>query len=111
MSRLATQMAQYGNTNALFFSSPRYGCADEPLLDSAFVNARMVDGAGIPQASSLKELQSWLCQRSSAQLDMYHGKDTDEFRLLTPAMGPIEGLVKTIMPVTKLGSIILVSSI
>ena len=73
------------------------------------MNARIIDNTGTPEESSLQQLRLWLGQRSSGQVDMYKDKEWHEFRMLALAKGPIEKLVKAIMPLTRLGRVILVS--
>lgn len=77
--------------------------------DAAWVHAKLVDNAEAPEESSLDQLRLWLDQRSIGQIDMYRHKEWHEFRMLASAKGPIEKLVKAVMPISRLGRIILVS--
>lgn len=69
----------------------------------------MVDNADAPEETSLDELRIWLDQRSRDQFDLYRNKEWHNFRMLAPAKGPIEKLVKAFMPLSTLGRMILVS--
>lgn len=111
LSRLAESVAQYGRFNAdsLYHISNTHRTTDSRAQDAAWVNAKIIDNTGAPEDSSLQQLRLWLDQRSSGQVDMYRDKEWHEFRMLALEKGPIEKLVKAIMPLTRIGRIILVS--
>lgn len=67
-----------------------------------------MDDSESPRETSLQQLKLWLAQRSKGQLDQYRGSDADAFRKLGPRVGPIEELIKAIIPVTKAGAVLLV---
>lgn len=77
--------------------------------DAALVHAKMIDNAEAPEESTLDQLRLWLDQRSRGQAEMYRNKEWHEFRMLASAKGPIEKLVKAMMPISRLGRIFLVS--
>lgn len=77
--------------------------------DAAWAHAKMVDNADVPEESSLDQLRLWLDQRSRDQVCLYKNKEWHEFRMLAPGKGPIEKLVKALMPLSRLGRIMLVS--
>lgn len=62
-----------------------------------------------PHKGSLEEARLWLSMRSRSQLALYKSSDPDAFRMVGPRVGPMERLVKTLVPVTKLGSVLYVS--
>lgn len=78
--------------------------------DAAWEHARLVDTAETPEESTLDELRLWLDQRSTGQAAMYRNKKWHEFRMLASPKGPIEKLVKALMPLSRLGRIFLVST-
>ena len=77
--------------------------------DAAWAHAKMVDNADVPEESSFDQLRLWLDQRSRDQVCLYKNKEWHEFRMLAPGKGPIEKLVKALMPLSRLGRIMLVS--
>lgn len=77
--------------------------------DAAWTHAKTVDDADAPEESSLDQLRLWLDQRSRDQACLYKDKEWHEFRMLTPGKGPIEKLVKALMPISRLGRMMLVS--
>lgn len=77
--------------------------------DAAWVHAKTVDNAETPEESTLDQLRLWLDQRSSGQADMYKNREWHEFRMLASPKGPIEKLVKALMPLSRLGRLCLVS--
>lgn len=79
------------------------------MTDTAWAHARIVDTAEIPEESTLDELRLWLYQRSTGQAAMYRNRGWHEFRMLASPKGPIEKLVKALMPLSRLGRIFLVS--
>lgn len=82
---------------------------DTEATDAAWVHAKIVDNAESPEEANLDELRLWLDQRSTGQAEMYNIKKWHEFRMLTSPKGPIEKLVKALMPLSRLGRIFLVS--
>jgi hypothetical protein len=70
----------------------------------------MVDNADAPEESTLDQLRLWLEQRSRDQACLYKDREWYEFRMLPPAKGPIEKLVKALMPLSRLGRAMLVSN-
>lgn len=77
--------------------------------DTAWVHAKIVDNAEAPEESTLDQLRLWLNQRSKDQAQMYRARKWHEFRMFAPPKGPIEKLVKAVMPLSRLGRIFLVS--
>lgn len=77
--------------------------------DSAWVHASIVDNAEVPEESKLDQLRTWLDQKSTCQVGLYRSKEWHEFRMLTPSKGPVDKLVKSMMPLSRLGRTILVS--
>lgn len=77
--------------------------------DASWENAKIINNAESPKQSDLEQLRLWLDQRSNEQVPMYRDRQWHELRVLVTAKGPIEKLVKAIMPITRLGRIILVS--
>lgn len=73
------------------------------------MNARIVGSSECPERRSLQQLRLWLAQASPGHVGPYESEDIEDFRMLAPRQGPIENLVKTILPVAHVGSFILVS--
>lgn len=79
------------------------------FLDATLVNSQSIESSERPQKGSLEEVKLWLSERSRDQLELYQSSDPDNFRIIGSRQGPMEKLVKTIIPVTKMGAVLLVS--
>ncbi|KAJ4386814.1 hypothetical protein N0V93_009712 [Gnomoniopsis smithogilvyi] len=77
--------------------------------DATLVNSKSIESSERPQKGSLEEVKLWLSERSRDQLELYKSSDPDNFRIIGSTKGPMDKLVKTIIPVTKLGAVLLVS--
>lgn len=109
MCRLAESLTEYGGTSMLYQLQMLKSKTNAKGQDSAWVHARIVENADTPEPASLDQLRLWLDQRSPEQVELYRTKEWYEFRMLASGKGPIEKFVKAIMPISRLGQIILVS--
>ncbi|KAJ4413988.1 hypothetical protein N0V82_008198 [Gnomoniopsis sp. IMI 355080] len=75
--------------------------------DATLVNSKSIESSDRPQKGSLEEVKLWLSERSRDQLELYSSSDPENFRIIGSRKGPMDSLVKTIIPVTKLGAVLL----